>query len=329
MKSFLNFLSACYLQGHGFRKVDSNERIQLRQKITGLHITKTFIYVSCSEICDDSSKLYFVLRYNRHDKTIDKLVGFDIVRGIGSDNEDNLYTVESGKDRIVKFDMHLNAVCAAKSNDQTNYNRAFGILVTDQVFVCDSTDKQIRIFDLNLKIKCIIKDRNLLRFPTDITTFEGKYFVSSEDEIIIIDIDFNKQKFKAHTVHKMTMNGQDNIITKCFNSVRGILCASQDNTNCFNSVRGICASQDYLYVTERFGRVLCLKYKAHQVQLNSVAQLTGVLPIVIAHHAGKIVCSKGMYSGTCRSNTEPDRFCISWIIHNPRAREMRCEDIPM
>lgn len=303
---FSHFL--CFSQCPTY-ELDSRINSLLTEKITGLHITDDYIYLSCSEM-QHTAKVCFVRRYNRRNCAIDcNLAGFDLCRGIGTDNEGNLYVAESAKSRIVKFDNDLNAVCMTSSYDRTTFSRPFGILVTDQyVFACDSTEKQICIFDRNLNLSFKIK-HNLLRFPTDITAFNGKYFVTSKDEIVIIDIDFKKRKFKAHIINKM-------ILTK------------RDIAKSFKSVRGICASQHYIYVTERAGRVLCLEYNAQRVQLNYVAHLTDIFPAVIAHHDGTTVCSKSISSSDNSNEAYNFTFRISKIIHNP-PDEMICEDIEM
>ena len=82
-----------------------------------------FIYYSTYETCENGSLMYPLRKYNHKEK--EKIstcvVGFDRIRGIAKDKENNIYVVDSGKWRVVKFDSDLNPeqkTCPVSTNSQ-------------------------------------------------------------------------------------------------------------------------------------------------------------------------------------------------------------------
>ena len=119
-----------------------------------------------------------------------------------------------------------------------------------------------------------ISTPNLLSHPTDIAFDGTSYYVTCKSFIAIIDINFSQKSFWVSTITEMST---------CENYVL-------DRT--FNSLRGICTHNGYLYVTERHGRVLCLKYEKHPNKLTLIGEIANVSSMVIAQYDGEIYYSR-------------------------------------
>ena len=165
------------------------------------------------------------------------------IRGIAID-QDSIYVVCSAADsQVFKLDKNLNPLRVTGSRSSEHFGMAYALLVTkDHVLVCSA--KKICILNLNLDHKFNL---NLDFVPYGITILNGKYFITGDTTIGVIDIDFEKNNFKIMKWTRMEVkDGNEDF---------------QENSR----FRGICASNEYLLVTEvnktdsNYRRLLCLQ----------------------------------------------------------------------
>lgn len=140
--------------------------------------------------------------------------------------------------------------------------------------------KRICVLHHDLTLYCDIKEKGLLNDPTDITTLNGRYFVTVESAIVVLKIDFQKRSFEAHKIEKMVMAGG------CTESFSDEL-----------ELRGICACSQYLYVAEASGRLLCLQYNPTGYKLNYIGAVPDCSPIAVAHYNGEVYFSQTTREG--------------------------------
>ena len=235
-------------------------------------------------------RYYYVqrLRYGTENVDVDNnncLEGtFENMQGIGGIEREYFYVVDNTNNRVLKFDWNWNhRQTTSKTVGGTLFNSPYGILVTgSNIFVCDTGNNRICIFDHTLNFVGDISCNNLP--TTDIAFFKDKYFVITKDSIVILDKDFKQEE----RICSMTSQNGD----KKFDVEKGL--------------RGICASSKYLFVTERYGRILCLEYAQNPIKLILVHQLPDCFPIVIAHHNERIFYSRSV-------NSEMNEYTIAEI----------------
>ena len=251
------------------------------KEIIGLCVTDKRIYFSDSKTIMGSTE-YSVRIFNKasgHEEC--KIIGFERSRGIATDKNNCIYVSDSVRNRLIKFNEEGEFLLCTRD---TVFNKPYGILATDEyIFVCDNTPDCIRILDHHMNLVYDISTQNLLSHPTDIAFDGTSYYVTCKSFIAIIDINFSKKSFWVSTITKMST---------CEN------CESDRN---FKSLRGICTHNGYLYVTERQGRVLCLKYEKHPNILTLIGEIANVSPMVIAQYDGEIYYSRKVID-TSRSN---------------------------
>ena len=246
-----------------------------------------FIYYSTYETCENGSLMYPLKKYNQKEKENMPtcVVGFDRIRGIAKDKENNIYVVDSLKWRVVKFDSDLNPeqkTCPVSTNSEGNQayphllQEPYGILVTDKyVFVCASKENSIYIFHPNLNLLFEIKNDDMLLNQTDITMLNGKYFVTTHSAIVVFNINFENETYNAHRINGMHYNGHP---FEMFSKEK--------------KLRGICSDNKHLYVAETNGRLLLLDYNETKKQLHCIDSIQ-CSPIVVAHHNGTVYfCQK-------------------------------------
>ena len=213
--------------------------------------------------------------------------GFNHVRGIGKDSDGYFYASDSlSGNRVIKFDKNWNPLRKTNRLATELLDAPYGIYVERlHIFVC-AKDK-ICILDNNLKICYTFK---LQLCPIDITKFKGSYFVTSKSAIMVIDIDLSKLKFTKKVFDSIIMPGRS---TETFNK------------DC--DLRGICATDKYLYVTEKgpSGRLLCLDYDEGKLRFIAADESCAkhcsqscsknCSPVVVAEYKGKIYYSQGTH----------------------------------
>ena len=247
-----------------------------------------YIYYSTYETCENGSFMYPLRKYDQKEK--EKMptcvVGFDRIRGIAKDNKNNIYVVDSCKGQAVKFDCNLNPGSVFQTFLPLNY----GILVTDKyIFICARTGNRICIFNPNNNIWWKIKHNIMLPNQTDITMLNGTYFVTTDSAIVVITINFDNGTYIAHKIKGMYYNSNN-----------------FEHFNQDKQLRGICSDDKYLYVAEKNGRLLILKYDEVKKQLHCIDSIM-CSPIVVAHHNGTIYFSR-------KGNNE--KFFIAKVIAN-------------
>ena len=210
----------------------------------------------------------------------------------------SFYVVDKGRERVLKYSSNGEL----QKTSQKRFNEPYGILVhQDYVLVCSSKDYCVCVLDLELNFCFDILE---LGQPMDITYFNHLFFVTTRKEncgeIVILDIDFGNEM------------GTPTFITNA------------DNTKFGERIRGICASDKYLYVTERGhrnkkkdgGRILCLKYEnmpSHKLKCVSEFKTPNNkhLPVDIACDENDII----YYSVEDEVNYQ---YSVAKLVHNPR-----------
>ena len=265
-------------------------------------------------LCIDGNKKYYSCCEKNRNKTEERytlhvwkpdgdyiLGGFKHIRGIAKDNENCFYVVDSLNKRVLKFNSNWTLLRRTSHNSTQNgmvLNGPFGIYVNEKyVFVCARRNSKICIFDHELNLCYRIKHRNIESGPIDITFFEGKFFVVIKNAIVVFEIDFESKNYKVVK------------ITKFYNDHK------PEPFNAELELRGITASDQYLYVTETSGRLLCLLYHDHK--LIYISSIPNCSPVVVVHNAGSIYYSR---------RTSEGKFALASVTHDNN-NEMTTKDI--
>lgn len=203
--------------------------------------------------------------------------GFTHIRGIGRDKDDFYYIVDSFKSRILKFDADLNPLRKTCIESAELFREPFGIFVDEEyIYVCSSRENHICVLDSSLKVCYLLK---LSFSPTDITKFDGKYFVTTKSTVVMIDdVNFTTRTFRETKFQTMTRRLGKPVSFK----------------NC--ELRGICASEEHLYVTEKcaLGRLLRLKFYGGQLKyIDAVQNCTP--PNAVTYNNGAVYYSRGVW----------------------------------
>ena len=199
------------------------------------------------------------------------------MRGIAKNEDNHFYVVDSGNNRVLKFDDHWKPLritnTELKEDGHVFINHPFGLYVTsDFVFVCAKRKSEICIFFHNLDHYCDIPH---LINVTDVTMHDGRFFATTKGGIVVLEINFKSRSYKATKI--------SSIVTK-----NGMEQPFDDN----KELRSICASDKYLYVTENYEKLFCLQYEPDRFKLNLIASLENCHPIVVFHHSGTIYLSQ-------------------------------------
>ena len=285
-----------YFQKHQSESGNYDDDHSKRSGVAGLYVDDDAIYFSYTVECkypdshtctEECHKKYRVQKCNHNRKTIATYPCFSFVRGIGKDQEGNLYVLCSGADsQVFKLDSNLKPLCKTHDRSAEYFGEAFGMLVTpDWVFVCSPNRKKVCILDL-----CLNHHFNLssLKYgPNGIAKQNDRYFVVSDHAVTVIDINFETKSFKENIFEDMIMN--------------------DGSTESFYQLRGICATKEHLFVTEKNmstgGRLMCLKFDEGQMKCvdavycakNCQSCSTKCCPVVITHNNGKIHYCQGSY----------------------------------
>ena len=265
--------------------------------ISGLCIKDDCIYSTCQV---DTVNLVRKLRVEDGQEEV-TASNIPLFRGVGklrgiSFNE-NFYVVDRGENRILKYNESWEPL--RKTCSKRFLNDPFGIYVNNNwIFLCDSKNHCVRVLDRELDHKFSIPH---ITEPMNITFFKQKFFVTSRELkiglIVILDIDFCNQRYSRCDIELATSK----------------------------TIRGICGKDEYLYVTERDGRILCLKYETlcniHCLQLyklDHVYELTRNAPV-------DIVCDNKniYYSGKSNDN----RCFVAQLDHNKTTGKLTTREI--
>jgi hypothetical protein len=261
-----------------FVKVQEDKHA-VRSAVGAIYVEANFLYYSCKVMDNDS---YVLRKCNRDGKHTLTVHGFNHIRGIGRDTSGNFYVADSFNSRILKFDRHMNPLCKTCGASAAYLDTPFGILVTsDHILVCSNRKTHICILnhDLDLLYKLILGFKT-----TDITVFDGKYFVTTTSSIISIsDINFEDKKFTGHT--ELTIEGE-------------------------LELRGICASDQYLYVTQKsesHGFLLCLQFDAGHLKVIAKDEVSAP-PGAVFYDGNTLFYSQGQWN---------EQFSIYTVTDDP------------
>ena len=286
----------------------NEDKSRKKSGVGGLCIDGNKIYYSCCEKYTNKPEELYTIHICKPDGEL-ILGGFKHIRGIAKYDE-HFYVVDSLNRRVLKFDSKWNPVCRTSRRSTKNglvLSEPYGIYINGEyVFVCARRSKKICIFDHELNLRYSIKHRHLESGPIDITFFDGKFFVAIKSAIIVLEIDFESKTYKISKKSRILVDNKP----EPFNAeleLRGIATSDQ-------------ASDQYLYVTETSGRLLCLLYDPKNCQLVYIDSIPQCSPVVVVYDAGCVYYSR-------RKNKE-GRFAISKVIHDSSTNEMTYEDIP-
>ena len=227
----------------------------------------------------------------RGERLIKSVYFTTFIRGIAIDQKGFIYVVCSAADsQVFKLDKNLNPLRVTNSGSSEHFGMAYELLVTeDHVLVCSA--KKICILNLNLDHKFNL---NLDFVPYGITILHGKYFITGDMTIGVIDIDFEKNNFKIMKWTRMEVNdGNEDF---------------QQNSH----FRGICASNEHLLVTEinktdsNYRRLLCLQFVDNRLRYvdvkrdfsehcSDVCKKEKCSPVVVTHYNGENYYSQGSF----------------------------------
>ena len=260
----------------GYIKQKINKRLQ-RTAVGAVYVQKDFIYYSCKEYHGRQEE--FVLRkcHKEDGKLILSISGFHHIRGMGQNTDGHFYIVDSFRSRVLKFDKEWNPMQKTSNDIAPLFSEPNGILVdVKYVFVCSNKRRHICVLDHDLNLHYLLR---LTFHPLDITKFQGKYFVTTESAIFIIsDLNFQTKSFTETEFTSMI-------------KASGELAYFKQSCE----LRGICASDQYLYATEKeeSGRLLCFQF--HNNQLRYMDEISNCAPNAIAYYDTTVYFSKGVY----------------------------------
>ena len=200
---------------------------------------------------------------------------------------------------MLQFDKNWNPVRKTCTKAATLFSEPNGILVdTDYIYVCSNKNDHICVLDHSLTVCYTIR---LSFSPIDITKFDGKFFVSTNAAIVMLDdVNFSAKTLRELKFDKMTRNGSELVLFR----------------RC--ELRGICASDKYLYVTEkhRCGRLLCLEF--HNNHLKYISEIPNCAPNAVAYSDGSVYYSQGVYE---------EKFCIMKVTGQQSLTETKIMDV--
>ena len=214
--------------------------------------------------------MYSLRKYHKENReNLKTVVGFNRIRGIGKDESNNIYVVDSCNNQVVKLDNNLTPLRKTLTVGSL-FQQPYGILITDEyIFLCGNKTSKIFIFHLNLDLYCETSANEILQDPMDITLFDGIYFVTTHAAIVAITFHFTTSSFTAKQIRGVIVNGK------------------MENFRVDRRLRGICRDNEHLYVAEVGGRLLCLRYDKTNKQLHYVDSID-CSPVAVAHHSGTI-----------------------------------------
>ena len=273
----------------------------MKSSVGGLFVHCDEIYYSCCEkYTKQPGEIYTLHICNKAGESKRVLGGFNHIRGIDKDTSD---CICSNK-RILKFDRDWNPLRRTSKNDNTDQGtiltEPFGITVTpEHVLVCAYRKKEICIFDHDLNLQYRIDHLYLESGPIDITEFDGRFIVAIKSAILVLEIDFGAGTFKVTRLDRYLMNN-GKIVP--FNRKL--------------ELRGVCASDQYLYVAEGSGRLLCFIYT--DSQLRYVNAIPSCSPVAVVHDGTTVYYSRRITVG---------RFAIAEVTLDDSGGKMNTKDI--
>ena len=204
----------------------------------------------------------------RHDGSTIKSHPCDcFVRGVGLDNDGNIYILCSQADAyVLKLSKSFEIVKQTEWKCSKYFSEAKGMIVTSE-FVLVPADKYDRIcvFDLQLNFQYNLK-LSSIKGPISIATFQNRYIVTTKGSVGIFDIDFENKKVEDENVFNFMCRDNQRI-----------------DFDPYIELRGICTIDNNIYVTQIdisgkenvYGLpIMCLKFDGKR--LNYVCEETNI-----------------------------------------------------
>ena len=164
------------------------------EEIRGLCLTESMLICS-----DEENGRGIVIGFERAEKQLRKklwiITELKIPRGIAVDSEETfIYVVESGNNRILKFNIKT-CTYVRESPGGLMFINPRGIVVKNQwLFVCDSGRNRIQILDVNLKFHYRIS-REEINSPHDIACLFNEdsksytlYISTNNSTIVVLEV---------------------------------------------------------------------------------------------------------------------------------------------
>ena len=247
--------------------------------IKGLYITETMLICSDEE---NKEGVVIVFKRGRNQTTelqrILTITGLKTPRGVALNSEENrIYVVESGKNRILKFD--IQGKCVGESPDDVDLFSPRGLVEKNEwIFVCDTSRNKIKILDKYLQLRFDLHNDSVINSPQDIACLFDRLSKS-----YTLCIALNNQTV---VVLQVDLDGQPKILCEFIitQSIMGIELKT-------NMMRSICIVEEkFIYVTEmrKGGRILCLNLKSGRY-VDSFVMKPKVWPKLIANHGETII----------------------------------------
>ena len=205
------------------------------EKIRGIAMTEKCMYRTVSYYEGNTQCTIYSFQICGLDgDPISEVIGsFLRPRGIAVDNCGCVYVVDSGNNRIIKFNSNNMYVCSTTEDFPPLLHSPHGIvIVNDYVYVCDNGQDRIAVFDLELQMLHYSGDaiiRNPIGIAHDRST--GTFFVVGDPEWRLIT-------FKHHP----TRRGKEIEVQKRIREKIG--------NRHLSRLRDIAIENDYVYVTE-------------------------------------------------------------------------------
>ena len=251
----------------------------LGKDIKGLYITETMLICSDEEN-NDGVVIVFKRRRNQANELqkILTITGLKTPRGVALNSEENrIYVVESGKNRILKFD--IQGKCLGESPDEIDLFSPRGLVEKNEwIFVCDTSRNKIKILDKNLQLRYDIQNDSVIYCPQDIACLFDRH--SNSYTLCIA------QNNETVVVLQVELDGQLKVLREVI--ITQSKMAIELKTN---MMRSICiVDEKFMYVTEmcKGGRILCLDLKSG-IYVNSFVMEPNVWPKLIANHGKTII----------------------------------------
>ena len=269
--------------------IEISAECQRETAVNALYVeNENVLYYSCNT----KAGKYVVIKCNDEGQVEFVLSGFHLVRGIGKDSEGNYYVADAGFGQVLlKFNNEWKALKRTSNEAARLVAQSYELFVEEErLFLC--SENRICILNTNLDVQrtLCLGSYN----ATDITKFNGQYFVTTDMEIIVFrgtDIENSKFKAYAHKSFLMPDGRHEKFKTLC-------------------KLRGICTSEKKLYVTEcgMSGSLLCLNYQndrltfTHKIKDSEICYedcAKECSPVVLYYCDAKIYYSKGFPNANC------------------------------
>ena len=221
----------------------------------GIAVSESKVVITAEEKQMDGSILFLVKVFKRQmpNELLFKIFGaFKTPRGVALDQDECIYVADSGNNRIVKFEpngkyLKLRGKDDAFGNEDVKLRQPYGLYIKDKsLYVCDSGNSWIQIFDLDLNLLCRLggqhADPRFLFEPVGIVynPADQKFYVVDTGRNVITKISIKEDCCEVSRIQRMVLSDQ---------------LTEED----FHKLRGITVCNDYLLVTQVDQHfVLCL-----------------------------------------------------------------------